>query len=89
MVVGNGEALAQAGGADVILVTGNSYKAATEVLKGIRPEVKKMGCELHVDLLCCRRYYYHYYQHLSSRSMLYARAIFPWIHLEKRYLQLA
>jgi len=38
MVVDNGEALKQTGGADVILVTGNSYKAATEVVKGLRPD---------------------------------------------------
>ena len=28
----------QAGGADVILVTSNSYKAASESLKGLRPD---------------------------------------------------
>jgi alcohol dehydrogenase len=38
MVVSNGEALKQAGGADVILVTSNSYKAASESLKGLRPD---------------------------------------------------
>jgi alcohol dehydrogenase len=38
MVVDNGEALKQTGGADVILVTGNSYKAATEVVMGLRPD---------------------------------------------------
>src|SRR5215469_10199170 len=30
--------LKQAGGADVILVTSNSYKAASESLKGLRPD---------------------------------------------------
>jgi alcohol dehydrogenase len=38
MVVSNGDALKQAGGADVILVTSNSYNAASEVLKGLRPD---------------------------------------------------
>ncbi|MGA9150507.1 MAG: alcohol dehydrogenase catalytic domain-containing protein [Candidatus Nitrosopolaris sp.] len=38
MVVTNGDALKRAGGADVILVTSNSYNAATEVLKGLRPD---------------------------------------------------
>src|SRR5215469_8192273 len=33
LIVSNGEALKQAGGADIILVTGNSYKAASESLK--------------------------------------------------------
>jgi hypothetical protein len=37
-IVSNGEALKQAGGADVILVTSNSYKAAGESLKGLRPD---------------------------------------------------
>jgi alcohol dehydrogenase len=38
MVVSNGDALKRAGGADVILVTSNSYNAASEVLKGLRPD---------------------------------------------------
>jgi D-arabinose 1-dehydrogenase-like Zn-dependent alcohol dehydrogenase len=37
-VVGGGEALRKAGGADVILVTGNSWKAATDALPGLRPD---------------------------------------------------
>ena len=37
LIVSNGEALKQAGGVDVILVTSNSYKAASESLKGLRP----------------------------------------------------
>jgi alcohol dehydrogenase/propanol-preferring alcohol dehydrogenase len=37
LVVGSGEQLRQAGGADVILVTGPSYPAASEVLQGLRP----------------------------------------------------
>jgi D-arabinose 1-dehydrogenase-like Zn-dependent alcohol dehydrogenase len=37
-VVADGEALQAAGGADVILVTGNSYKAASAALKGLRPD---------------------------------------------------
>lgn len=38
MVVSNGEALKRAGGADVILVTNNSYNAASEVLTGLKPD---------------------------------------------------
>jgi alcohol dehydrogenase len=38
LIVSNGEALKQRGGADVILVTSNSYKAASESLKGLRPD---------------------------------------------------
>ncbi len=37
-VVADGEALQKMGGADVILVTGNSYKAASAALKGLRPD---------------------------------------------------
>jgi alcohol dehydrogenase len=37
-VVTNGEELKAAGGADVILVTSNSYKPAIDALKGLRPE---------------------------------------------------
>jgi alcohol dehydrogenase len=37
-VVTNGEELRSAGGADVILVTSNSYKPAVDALKGLRPE---------------------------------------------------
>jgi alcohol dehydrogenase len=37
-VVADGEALRAAGGSDVILFTGNSYKAASDALKGLRPD---------------------------------------------------
>lgn len=37
-VVADGEGLQKAGGADVILATGNSYKAASAALKGLRPD---------------------------------------------------
>src|SRR5919106_2732089 len=37
-VVTNGEELKSSGGADVILVTSNSYKPAIDALKGLRPE---------------------------------------------------
>jgi alcohol dehydrogenase len=37
-VVTNGKELKSAGGADVILVTSNSYKPALDALKGLRPE---------------------------------------------------
>ena len=38
LIVSNGDALKQAGGADVILVTGNSYKTASESFQGLRPD---------------------------------------------------
>jgi dehydrogenase len=38
MVASNGDALKRAGGADVILVTNNSYNSASEVLRGLRPD---------------------------------------------------
>ena len=38
LIASDGETLKQAGGADVILVTSNSYKAASESLKGLRPD---------------------------------------------------
>ena len=40
MVANNGEMLKQSdgGGADIILVTNNSYKAATEALRGLSPD---------------------------------------------------
>lgn len=40
MVANNGEMLKQSDGrgADIILVTNNSYKAATEALRGLRPD---------------------------------------------------
>ena len=37
-VVADGEALQKMGGADVILVTGNSYKSASAALQGLRPD---------------------------------------------------
>jgi len=37
-VVADGDALQKVGGADVILATGNSYKAASAALKGLRPD---------------------------------------------------
>lgn len=37
-VVSSGEELARAGGADVILSTGNGYKTASDALLGLRPE---------------------------------------------------
>jgi D-arabinose 1-dehydrogenase-like Zn-dependent alcohol dehydrogenase len=36
--VTNGEELKSSGGADVILVTSNSYKPAIDALKGLRPQ---------------------------------------------------
>lgn len=37
LVVGNGDELRAAGGADVVLATGTSYPAATDALTGLRP----------------------------------------------------
>ncbi len=37
-VVSDGDGLTKAGGADVILVTGNSWKAAGDAMKGLRPQ---------------------------------------------------
>lgn len=37
-VVGDGRALAEAGGADVILATSNSYAPVTDAIQGLRPE---------------------------------------------------
>lgn len=37
-VVADGEALSKAGGADVILVTSNSYKSANQAMTGLRPD---------------------------------------------------
>jgi len=41
-VVANGEELMKAGGADVILATGNSTRSMTDALKGIRPDGRMM-----------------------------------------------
>lgn len=38
LVVSDGQALREAGGADVILATSNSYKASADALKGLRPD---------------------------------------------------
>ena len=38
VVVSDGEGLSRAGGADVILATGNSWKAAQDAMKGLRPD---------------------------------------------------
>jgi alcohol dehydrogenase len=57
-VVSDGDGLTKAGGADVILVTGNSWKAAGDAMKGLRPQgrVVLMGVsgeplQVPVDLL--------------------------------------
>ena len=42
IVVSDGQGLKEAGGADVILATGNSHKAAAEALKGLRPDGRLM-----------------------------------------------
>lgn len=38
IVVPSGQGLKEAGGADVVLATSNSYKAASDTLKGLRPD---------------------------------------------------
>jgi dehydrogenase len=38
VVVSDGQGLREAGGADVILATSNSYKAAADTLRDLRPE---------------------------------------------------
>lgn len=42
LVVSDGQALREAGGADVILATSNSYKASADALKGLRPDGRLM-----------------------------------------------
>lgn len=42
LVVSDGQALREAGGADVILATSNSYKASVDALKGLRPDGRLM-----------------------------------------------
>ena len=42
VVVSNGQGLKEAGGADVVLATSNSYKAASDTLKGLRPDGRLM-----------------------------------------------
>ena len=42
LVVSDGQALREAGGADVILATSNSYKASVGALKGLRPDGRLM-----------------------------------------------
>jgi len=51
-VVADGDALSRAGGADVILATSNSMKAASEALKGLRPDGRliAMGFSTHEPL---------------------------------------
>jgi alcohol dehydrogenase len=42
VVVSDGHGLKEAGGADVVLATSNSYKAAEDTLKGLRPDGRLM-----------------------------------------------
>ena len=42
VVVSDGQGLREAGGADVILATSNSYKAAADTLRGLRPDGRLM-----------------------------------------------
>ena len=42
IVVSDGQGLREAGGADIILATSNSYKAAADTLKGLRPDGRLM-----------------------------------------------
>ena len=42
VVVSDGQELTEAGGADIILATSNSYKAAADTLRGLRPDGRLM-----------------------------------------------
>ena len=42
IVVSDGQGLREAGGADIILATSNSYKAAADTLRGLRPDGRLM-----------------------------------------------
>jgi len=42
VVVSDGQGLREAGGADIILATSNSYKAAADTLRGLRPDGRLM-----------------------------------------------
>jgi dehydrogenase len=42
IVVSDGQGLIEAGGADIILATSNSYKAAADTLRGLRPDGRLM-----------------------------------------------
>ena len=42
LVVSDGQGLREAGGADIILATSNSYKAAADTLRGLRPDGRLM-----------------------------------------------
>ncbi|MGB6674859.1 MAG: hypothetical protein WBE34_20720, partial [Candidatus Nitrosopolaris sp.] len=42
VVVSDGQGLREAGGADVILATSNSYKVAADTLRGLRPDGRLM-----------------------------------------------
>jgi alcohol dehydrogenase len=42
VVVSDGQGLREAGGADIILATSNSYKAASDALRGLRPDGRLM-----------------------------------------------
>jgi alcohol dehydrogenase len=42
VVVSDGQGLREAGGADVILATSNSYKAAADTLRGLKPDGRLM-----------------------------------------------
>jgi alcohol dehydrogenase len=51
LIVSNGDALKQVGGADVILVTSNSYKTASESLQGLHPDGRMVLMGLSNELL--------------------------------------
>jgi len=42
VVVSDGQGLSEAGGADIVLATSNSYKASADALKGLRPDGRLM-----------------------------------------------
>ncbi len=49
IVVSDAQGLKEAGGADVVLATSNSYKAASDTLKGLRPDGRLMLIGVSVE----------------------------------------
>jgi alcohol dehydrogenase len=62
-VVTNGEELKSAGGADVLLVTSNSYKLAIDALKGLRPEGRMIIMGISNEPLNIPAFFLWFYRH--------------------------
>jgi D-arabinose 1-dehydrogenase-like Zn-dependent alcohol dehydrogenase len=62
-VVTNGEELKSAGGADVLLVTSNSYKLAIDALKGLRPEGRTIIMGISNEPLNIPAFFLWFYRH--------------------------